>query len=134
MWDLCTCNSRLLHLNLNSLIANPEIEFPQKGKVLFVALIVKLFVEALADKQPLDQHGGLFAFDIDCFKKEMKSTLRYECLVCFTDIPLLSFTHRGLAPTLGQPWGCKIQPRQQPAKVLSALIHMKKSLFSPPAR
>ena len=62
----------------------------------------RVLLEAVSEKEPLDQHGGLFAFDLDCYKKEMKSTLRYECLVCFTEIPLLSFTHRALAPTLGQ--------------------------------
>ena len=63
----------------------------------------------------------------------MKSTLRYECLVCFTDIPLLSFTHRGLAPTLGQSWGRKIQLHQQPTKVFEC-IDSHEDFFSPPAR
>ena len=45
--------------------------------------------------------AGLCALDLESYKSAMKSTGKYECLVTYDSIGLLSFAHKSLAPALG---------------------------------
>ena len=88
---------------------NLEAGWPLCAHMLFTLLVYHRGVTARwfdacaqgLSTDPLDM-GGVGAFDLKMYKSCLKSDGEYTCNICFSQIPLLGWTHKSIPPGRGQ--------------------------------